>query len=140
MGTQSQSDGKPKEKEDEKSLTGEVSSGKSDSARSSQTEGGGGDVKKSLRKYIASFGGASVGAGAKALHLLSGPPCRSYRQLISMEEFNQIILEINESQRNDALVAIKNRWKPYKEALTVGTRYIPPTAARGIFSLRYILL
>lgn len=88
----------------------------SDATRAAVAEGG--DVRKALKKCIASFGGATVGQGAKALHLLAGPPCRSYRQLITLEDFAEIAKDINDAQRNDTLVALKNKWKPYKEALT----------------------
>ncbi|CAE7479132.1 unnamed protein product, partial [Symbiodinium necroappetens] len=69
-----------------------------------------GGAQKALRKYIASFSTD----GKKTLG--GAPPCRSYQALIVISEFDDKATEIEEAETKEALVAIQNGMKIFKNA------------------------
>ncbi|CAK0826858.1 unnamed protein product, partial [Prorocentrum cordatum] len=71
----------------------------------------GGDASRALKRYIASFSSSS----AKP-ELGSAPPCRSYRSLIVVSEFDQYTAKIEQAESKEALVAISTSMKPFKAA------------------------
>ena len=96
------------------------SKGDSKSTVSNFVQAAGGSKKKALEQYIASFASKGTGKGKKSQgnQLGSAPPCRSFRSLITFEEFESrySISEIESMRSKQELITIVAKLKPFQEA------------------------
>lgn len=73
----------------------------------------GGDSKKALRKYMANF---SLGKDRPDFGL--APPCRSYRALICLFEFDEYTGKLEVCDSRKELAAVQSSVRPFKSAYT----------------------
>ena len=88
---------------------GALADGASTVARFQKNYGG---AKQALVRYIASF------SSKDGLVLGSQQPCRSYRQLILLSEFQEVESKLLSCKNRDEIVACITAWKPHKQALS----------------------
>jgi len=84
---------------------------------------------RALQKYIASFGGATVGKGRRH-ELGKAPPCRSYQQLVVLYTMENSEKAISNSTCKNDLVVETERLKVFKAAYTELQSMAKAAAAR----------
>lgn len=72
----------------------------------------GGDARKALRRYIASFSTTATHALGEA------PPCRSYKALVCLSDLEEKESEIEACTTAVQILDIKNQMKPFKAAFS----------------------
>ena len=77
-----------------------------------------GDSARALRKYIAKFSSTAIPKNSSVVEALGfAPPCRSYRSLCVIKDFERCDAEALECESKEQIASLKQKYKPFKSAL-----------------------
>lgn len=75
------------------------------------------DAKLALRKFIVSFAHVESEQPSGECQLGKNPPCRSYRSLIHISEFDSIKSKLMSVQSKEGIQHLREEYKPFKPAI-----------------------
>ena len=75
------------------------------------------DAKVALRKFVASFAHVENEQPSGECQLGKNPPCRSYRSLIHISEFDSIKSKLMNVQSKEGIQHLREEYKPFKSTI-----------------------